>query len=464
MKRVERNSTSDESAPSKSTGAAVCVLVLLVVVGITKEMGVISASFEHALSLLLMLIGVGWAVKGSEKLLRLSELYLWLAFILSLGLLQALAHRLAGLIGLDGLAVYRLVSIVHVIVIIAALWVLGAWSREEGQANANSYPARPAAGLLIVGAVVFWVGAATFPGTALEKILANPAAHFWTNITFLLAAFITLAGLALFTLALREAGDRFLSVLGLLAFMFGAVFWTIHLAFRLTVLVGAAQELNRTSMPPPWLQPWRDWAGLLFGIYSVLAYLGIAAYGGALLKTGLLARWVGWTCLVFGLLAAPFVGPPFIIHIMPWFVGILLVRQRSHNVEIGMTPKLISSGSTFERDIGYSRAVVNGEWVFVSGTTGFDYSTMSISESLVEQAEQCFRNIEMALQAAGSSLRDVVRVTYVLPNAASFPECWPVLRKYFGEIKPAAMMISAGLSDPRMLIEIEVTARRGAGD
>lgn len=122
--------------------------------------------------------------------------------------------------------------------------------------------------------------------------------------------------------------------------------------------------------------------------------------------------------------------------------------------------RLISSGSTFEQEIGYSRAVVVGDWVFVSGTTGFDYSSMSIAEGLLEQTEQCLKNIASALELAGSSLADVVRVTYVLPNGAEFSQCWPVLRKYFGEVRPAAMMISAGLADPRMRIEIEVTAFR----
>ena len=125
-----------------------------------------------------------------------------------------------------------------------------------------------------------------------------------------------------------------------------------------------------------------------------------------------------------------------------------------------MARKRIGSGSTFERDIGYSRAVVDGEWVFVSGTTGFDYSTMSISGDVVEQAEQCFRNIEAALAQAGASLADIVRVTYIVPNAADFAPCWPVMRKYLGEIRPAATMISAGVADPRIRLEIEVTARR----
>jgi len=128
-----------------------------------------------------------------------------------------------------------------------------------------------------------------------------------------------------------------------------------------------------------------------------------------------------------------------------------------------MTRRLISSGSTFEDNIAYSRAVVAGDWVFVSGTTGFDYRTMTISDSLLEQAEQCLQNIESALREAGAGLQDVVRVTYVLPDAGAFEQCWPVLRKYFGTVRPAAMMIAAGLADPRMMIEIEVTAfKQGA--
>lgn len=119
---------------------------------------------------------------------------------------------------------------------------------------------------------------------------------------------------------------------------------------------------------------------------------------------------------------------------------------------------LITSGSTFEAQAGYSRAVVVGDWVFVSGTTGFDYRSMSISDCLLEQTECCFQNIESALREAGCSLRDVVRVMYILPDGADFETCWPVLRHHFGEVRPASTMISAGLADPRMKIEIEVTA------
>ena len=125
-----------------------------------------------------------------------------------------------------------------------------------------------------------------------------------------------------------------------------------------------------------------------------------------------------------------------------------------------MARRLISSGSTFERDIGYSRAVVDGDWIFVSGTTGFDYENMTISDNLLDQTEQCLKNIQAALAEAGADLNDVVRVMYILPNATRFPDCWPVLRKYLGAVRPAATMISAGLSDPRMQIEIQVTARK----
>jgi enamine deaminase RidA (YjgF/YER057c/UK114 family) len=124
--------------------------------------------------------------------------------------------------------------------------------------------------------------------------------------------------------------------------------------------------------------------------------------------------------------------------------------------------RLISSGSPFEAGIGYSRAVVQGDWVFVSGTTGFDYATMRISDDVREQAEQALRNIAHALAEAGSKPADVVRVRYILPDAADFEPCWPVLRRWFGDIRPAATMIEAGLSDPRMKIEIEVTAMMAA--
>lgn len=125
-----------------------------------------------------------------------------------------------------------------------------------------------------------------------------------------------------------------------------------------------------------------------------------------------------------------------------------------------MKRQLISSGSTFEAQIGYSRAVAQGPFVFVSGTTGFNYETMTIEDDVAAQADQCFKNIDHALRQAGLSLADVVRVIYVVPNGEDFEACWPVLNRYFGTVRPAAMMISAKLLDPRMKIEIEVTAMK----
>jgi enamine deaminase RidA (YjgF/YER057c/UK114 family) len=127
-----------------------------------------------------------------------------------------------------------------------------------------------------------------------------------------------------------------------------------------------------------------------------------------------------------------------------------------------MVRRHIGSGSRFERDIGYARAVVDGDWVFVSGTTGFDYATGAISEDVVEQAERCIANIRAALDEAGFALADIVRVRYILPQASDFEPCWPVLRAHFGPVQPAATMLVAGLADPRMKIEIEATGRRRA--
>jgi enamine deaminase RidA (YjgF/YER057c/UK114 family) len=121
--------------------------------------------------------------------------------------------------------------------------------------------------------------------------------------------------------------------------------------------------------------------------------------------------------------------------------------------------RLISSGSSFERQIGYSRAVVDGDWVFVSGCTGFDYATMALADGVVAQAEQALVNVDAALREAGATIADVVRVHYLLPDRAEFEPCWPVLQRWFGEVRPAATMLMCELLDPAMRIEVEVTAR-----
>ena len=125
-----------------------------------------------------------------------------------------------------------------------------------------------------------------------------------------------------------------------------------------------------------------------------------------------------------------------------------------------MTRRLISSGSTFEKSIGYSRAVVDGDWIFVSGTTGFDYSNMTISDDVVAQCEQALKNIAAALKQADSSFQDVVRVRYLMTNGPDFERCWATVGRVFGEVRPACTVEVVGLTDPRMQIEIEVTALR----
>ncbi len=123
--------------------------------------------------------------------------------------------------------------------------------------------------------------------------------------------------------------------------------------------------------------------------------------------------------------------------------------------------KKFSSGSEFERAIGYSRAILDGHYLFVSGTTGYDYATMQISADITQQTEQCMRNIETVLNEAGCTWQDIVRVRYLLAEREHFPKCWPILQKYLGSAAPAATMMVVGLYDPAMLIEVEVTARKG---
>ncbi|PTQ11552.1 hypothetical protein CLG96_08955 [Sphingomonas oleivorans] len=128
-----------------------------------------------------------------------------------------------------------------------------------------------------------------------------------------------------------------------------------------------------------------------------------------------------------------------------------------------MTRKLISSGSPFEKSVGYSRAVVDGDWCFVSGTTGYDYATMTMPERAADQARNALATIEKALGEAGFTLAHVVRATYYFSDAAYWNEVGPVLGDAFGEIRPAATALVVGLVKPEMKVEIEVTARRQAG-
>jgi len=125
-----------------------------------------------------------------------------------------------------------------------------------------------------------------------------------------------------------------------------------------------------------------------------------------------------------------------------------------------MTRRLISSGSRFEEEIGYSRAVVDGDFIFLSGTTGYDYATMTIVDDVAAQCEQTLKNISAALAQADASLSDVVRMLVIVPRREDWEPCWPILKKYFGDTRPASTLIHAQLQTDAMRIEIEVTARR----
>lgn len=128
-----------------------------------------------------------------------------------------------------------------------------------------------------------------------------------------------------------------------------------------------------------------------------------------------------------------------------------------------MTAKHISTESPFEARIGYSRAVVIDGWVFVAGTTGYDYATMTMPASVEDQCRNALNTIGAALSEAGASLDDVVRVRYIVSDKDAWPACWPITSEAFARARPAATMISAALQEPEMKIEIEVTARVPAG-
>lgn len=134
-----------------------------------------------------------------------------------------------------------------------------------------------------------------------------------------------------------------------------------------------------------------------------------------------------------------------------------------NNIVTTHRKQCFSSGSAFEEAVGYSRTVAVGDQIWVSGTTGFDYGSMTISDSIEEQTEQCFRNIEAALATADATLDDIVRALFILPDGDLFSKTWPILKKNLGNATPTSTMIQAGLADPRMKIEIEVQAVRGCG-
>ena len=314
--------------PVSRVGPATALLLLASVVA--RESGLVSASVGTIAAVVIVATGAALTLGRPNVLWRLSELYLWLAFIVSVYHLHLAAAGIAGWSGMTTIDVFRPLAVAHVLAVGAALWVLNAWSRDPST-PAHADLVRLSAAFFVIGAVVFWVGARTFPGLSLDVVAANLPGHYWTTANFLVATLITIVGLAFLTLALRYAGDRVLPGVGLLIFSVGSVFWVAHLAYRMTVVVQAAEDWRATTIAPDWYEPWRAWAALLFAIYSVLAYLGLAAYGRALLATKWTPRWIAWTCILAGLLAAPLGGLPLFIHVPLWLAGIaFLTRSPEH--------------------------------------------------------------------------------------------------------------------------------------
>lgn len=269
---------------------------------------------------------VGWIRYSLERTLwrRVLELYLWLVPV-SLSWLGAI-HKTAGLRATVTVGAF------HFLIITTAASVLS----QKGTAAASDPLPRATGVLLILGSAALWIGADTFVGMELEGIHVQNAAHLFTTGSFFLGSVITLAGFTILTTLLRQSGQPALADLGFVAFFSGFIFWCIHLAFRAVVMVSAAKELSAAGTAPVWYGSWRPWAGVMYGLYMTLAYLSIAAYGGAMLNGGWVGKGWGRAFVAFGLIAAVgfLVTCLFDFPLMPQFgpfaMGIILLRRSAH--------------------------------------------------------------------------------------------------------------------------------------
>lgn len=279
-----------------------------------------------ATTLLALAIIAGWIRYSLERALwrRVLELYVWLVPV-SLSWLGAIHDA-------GGLRAAVTVGSIHLLVITVAAWVLG---RKETVAASDWLP-RASGMLLVIGSAIVWIGADTFPGVHLEGIHVRNADHVFTTGSFFLGSVITLAGFTILTTLLRQSGQPALADLGFVAFFSGFTFWSIHLAFRAVVMVSAAKEWSAAGTTPVWYGTWRPWAGVMYGLYMTMAFLSIAAYGGAMLQGGWAGKGWGRTFVAFGLIAA--VGflavGLFDLPLMPQFgpfaMGIILLRRSAH--------------------------------------------------------------------------------------------------------------------------------------
>ncbi|MBI2957122.1 MAG: hypothetical protein HYY26_07415 [Acidobacteria bacterium] len=268
-------------------------------------------------ALVVLALAAGWYKYSisTGAVPKVLEFYLWLTPILTFTALRLL-HARAGLQGLVPIAV------VHLAIVAWALWIVHPSTCRGVTPWLDGV-------LLVVGAAVVWLGAITFAGMELQGIAAHRGDHLFTVGGFLVGALLSLAGFMGLSAHLRERGEILLSQLGLLALIIGTVCWILHLAFRATVMLAAAQE----SAAPTWYPPLRLWAGAMYAAYMVLAYLSIAFYGAAMQKTGLAGKGWGRTFVAFGLIAATgFVAQgwwdvPLAVQFMPYAMGMILLRR-----------------------------------------------------------------------------------------------------------------------------------------
>lgn len=270
-------------------------------------------------SLLTSALIAGWYKYSisSKPWAKALELYLWVTPILTFTAFLLIQER-AGLRGLVP------VAIVHLAVV---AWAL----RAVYFGTPGHFHARLAGFLLIFGAATVWLGAITYVGMDLPPIAARRADHLFTVGGFLVGALLSLSGFAALRLTLRERGDTVLSQLGLLSLLIATVCWIIHLAFRATVMIAVAEKF--AEAPPDWYPPLRLWAGAMYVVYMILAYLSPAAYGAAMGKTAWAGKWWSRAFVAYGLLsAAGFVAAgigdvPLGIQFMPYAMGMILLRR-----------------------------------------------------------------------------------------------------------------------------------------
>lgn len=263
-----------------------------------------------------------WGRYSLERTLwrRVLELYLWLVPV-SLSWHAAIYWAV-------GLSAAVTIGAIHILIITTAAWVLS----QKAAATSDALP-RATGIVLILGSAVLWIGAGTFVGMGLEDIHAQNAAHLFTTGSFFLGSVITLAGFTILTALLRQSGQPALADLGLVAFLSGFTFWSIHLVFRAVVMVSAAKELSATGTAPVWYGSWRSWAGVMYGLYMTMAFLSIAAYGGAMWHGGWVGTAWGRTFVAFGLigavgfLAVGLFNLPLIPQFGPFAMGIILLRR-----------------------------------------------------------------------------------------------------------------------------------------